>query len=435
MAEGRGADEMAEPRKDTIRKPNVLPLSLAALCNDTGSNMLYAFYPLFFVTVLGVTKMTWLGLIETVALLGGMLLRPLTGRLADRAGRRHFIWLGYLALMASRLTQGLAHVWQHLIPPKVLYELGRAARNPPREALLAESVDEDERGYAFGLLKSMDTFGAMLGPLLGLLVFWLLSRSGAPIDRCYRYVFFIAALPTLGSVYLILRHTREVRESEAGRESVDEETEEAIAKDEGLFAAPGLLPFTLASAFFSMWAVTENFLILCAVKLLHVSWEAIWPVVILFWFVNVSYAPTALLSGRASDRIGRKPPIVAALVVLAVLTAGFGFMPEVSAEGTGSIYLSRGFLLTAVLFLMHGVYQGLLKPSQTAFVADLAVGTRRAETLGVYSMATGAAAVAAPLIFGILWDTFSYRTPFIVSGICVGLGAVIIAVLVPERRR
>ncbi len=427
---------MTEPRKRTIHKPNVLPLSLAALCNDTGSDMLFAFYPLFFVAVLGVEKMTVLGLIESIALLVGLFARPIAGRLADRRGRRHLIWAGYLALMASRFTQGLAQVWQHLVPPKVLYELGRAVRNPPREALLAESVDQDERGYAFGLLKSMDTVGAILGPLLGLLAFWLMSRGGLPLDRCYRYIFFIAALPTLGSVYLILSKTREVRDNASGdaQEPQASGTQDPDG-EERLFAAPGLLPFTVASAFFSLWAVTENFLILCATKLLRLPRAAMWPAVVLYWFINVSFAPTALASGRLSDRIGRKPPIVAGLVVLAALTAAFGFVPEVSPQMASSPFVSGAFFATLVLFLLHGVYQGLLQPSQTAFVADLAVSARRAETLGVYSMVTGAAAVAAPLIFGILWDAFSYRTPFLISGICVGLSAAMVAGLVPERRR
>ena len=433
----------ADQEKPTIRKPNVLPLSLAALCNDTGSDMLFAFYPLFFVAVLGVEKMTLLGLIESIALLVGMFLRPLTGRLADRAGRRHFIWVGYLSLMASRFTQGLAQAWQHLVPPKVLYEVGRAMRNPPREALLAESVEEHERGYAFGFLKSMDTVGAILGPLLGLLAFWLMSRSGVAVEQCYRYVFSIAALPTAGSIYLILRHTREVREPARPREGEAEEAGDAgqpsapdqQGDDEALFAPRGLLAFTVASSFFSLWAVTENFLILCAATLLRIRRAAIWPVVILYWFINVSFAPVALLSGRLSDRIGRKPPIVAGLLVLAALTAGFSFVPQVSEPMAGSAFLSRAFVATAVLFLLHGAYQGLVSPSQTAFVADLALPARRAETLGTYSMVTGAAAVAAPLIFGLLWDRFTYRTPFIVSGICVGLSAVMIAAFVPERRR
>ncbi|MFQ5808280.1 MAG: MFS transporter, partial [Armatimonadota bacterium] len=292
------------------------------------------------------------------------------------------------------------------------------------------------RGYAFGFLKSMDTVGAIIGPLLGLLAFGLLSRSGVPVDRCYRYVFFFAALPTLGSISLILTKTREVRKPEQEKPaavggSAPEETNE----EERLFASPGLLPFTVASAFFSLWAVTENFLILCAVRLLRIRHAAVWPVVILYWFINVSFAPVALYAGRLSDRIGRKPPIVLGLVVLAGLTTAFGFVPEVSGEIVGSIFVSRAFLATTVLFLLHGAYQGLLKPTRTAFVADLAVGSRRGETLGVYSMATGAAAVAAPLIFGLLWDAFSYRTPFIISGICVGVSAVVVALLVPERGR
>lgn len=80
-----------------------------------------------------------------------------------------------------------------MVPSKVLYELGPGVRNPAREALLAESVPQEERGAAFGLLQSMDTAGAVLGPLLGLGMFALLLREGLSLEGAYRGVFLFAA--------------------------------------------------------------------------------------------------------------------------------------------------------------------------------------------------------------------------------------------------
>ncbi len=190
---------------------NVLPICFAAFFNDMGSDMLFAFYPIFFVQILHVSEMKALGLVDSLALLFGFIIMPLVGRLADIRGRKHLIWGGYSLLLISRLSQGLARVWQHLIPPKILYQIGRGIRNPPREALLADSVPPSHRGRAFGLLGSMDTFGAVIGPILGIGLFQLFLNMGVHIDEAYRWIFFCAAAPTTISVLLILFGTREVR--------------------------------------------------------------------------------------------------------------------------------------------------------------------------------------------------------------------------------
>lgn len=124
------------------KNAKVLPISLAAFFNDMGSDMLFAFYPIFFVQVLCISEMKVLGLVDSLALLFGYVIMPFVGRLADLRGRKHLIWIGYGLLAVSRLSQGLARVWQHLVPPKMLYQSGRGIRNPPREALLTDSVPQ-----------------------------------------------------------------------------------------------------------------------------------------------------------------------------------------------------------------------------------------------------------------------------------------------------
>jgi len=174
------------------------------------------------------------------------------------------------------------------------------------------------------------------------------------------------------------------------------------------------------SCVFSVAAVTENFMLVCGAKVLGLQREAVLTIVLLYWLINITFAPTAMLSGRLSDRLGRKPLIVSALLVLGLLTAGFALVH--SLVGVGA------------LFLMHGVYQGLLRPSQKAFVADLAPAGRRSEVLGTYSMWTGLAAVPAPLAFGLAWDHLGWQVPFIASGALVLVSALLILLLIPSRR-
>lgn len=397
------------------RIPNVLPICLAAFFNDMGSDMLFAFYPIFFVQVLRISDMKVLGLVDSLALLLGFVIMPFVGRLADIRGRKHLVWGGYSLLLISRLTQGLARAWEHLVPPKMLYQVGRGIRNPPREALLADSVPQSHRGRAFGLLGSMDTFGAVIGPILGIVLFQLFLNMGVHVDEAYRWIFFCAAGPTTVSILLILFGTREVRTDAAGARAPKKRWGLSI-----LLKDRTLLLFTLITMLFTFWNVSENFMLVSGARILGIPKEQFWVSVLLYWLINVSFAPTAYFAGRYSDRVGRRIPILAGMVVLGVMTMSFAY--------------AFNFLSVGVLFLMHGIYQGLYKPNVQAWVADLAPAEQRAEVIGTYKMLVGLSDIPGPLAFGLIWDLFGLRIPFLIGGAFCLVCAALLFLSVPTRR-
>jgi MFS family permease len=395
--------------------PNVLPISFAAFFNDMGSDMLFAFYPIFFVQVLHISEMRILGLVDSLALLFGFIIMPFIGRLADTRGRKHLIWGGYSLLLISRLSQGLARLWEHLVPPKVLYQIGRGVRNPPREALLSDSVPQSHRGRAFGLLGSMDTLGAVIGPILGIVLFQIFLNAGVHVDEAYRWIFFCAAAPTTVSVLLIFFGTREVRNDFAvARETKRSWGFSILLRDRTL------LLFTLVSTLFTFWSVSENFMLVSGVKILGIPKEQFWISVLFYWLINVSFAPTAYLSGRYSDKAGRKIPITVGMTVLGIMTMSFAF--AFSSVSVG------------ILFLMHGIYQGFYKPNVKAWVADLAPVKQRAEVIGTYKMLVGLSDIPGPFVFGLIWDHFGLKIPFLVGGAFCLLCAVLLSLSVPTKK-
>ncbi|MEA2090352.1 MAG: MFS transporter [Thermoproteota archaeon] len=409
---------MSETKSETriTKLKNVLPICFAAFFNDTGADMLFAFYPLFFIQVLGISEMKVLGLVDTLALLVGFLVMPFAGRLADIRGRRHLIWSGYALLLISRLSQGLAHIWEHLVPPKMLYQVGRGVRNPPREALLADSVPPRQRGRAFGLLGAMDTLGAIIGPILGIGLFQLFLNLGVQVDDAYRWIFFCAAAPTTISILIIFFGTREVR--------TDFGESKASRRKWGLTIIREnrpLLLFTLVTCLFTFWNVSENFMLVSGAEILGIGKEQFWISVILYWLINVTFSPTAFFSGRFSDKVGRKIPIIAGMVVLGVMTIGFAFAFNLYTVG--------------VLFMMHGVYQGLFRPSVQAWVADLAPEKRRAEVIGTYKMLTGVSDIPGPFVFGLIWDFSSRKTPFLIGGVFCLICAVLVMLFIPMKKK
>jgi MFS family permease len=397
-----------ESKTKLTKMPNVLPISLAAFFNDMGSDMLFAFYPVFCVQVLNISEMKTLGLVDSLALLFGFIIMPFVGRLADIRGRKHLIWGGYAFLAVSRLSQGLTRIWYHLVPPKMLYQIGRGIRNPPREALLTDSVPQSHRGRAFGLLGSMDTFGAVIGPLLGLYLFQQFMKYGVQIDEAYRWIFFAAAAPTTISILLILFGTKEVKK--------DFETQSIKKKEWGfsiLLKDRNLLIFTLITMVFTFWNVSENFMLVSGAKILGIPKEEFWNTVILYWLINVSFAPTAYFAGRFSDRFGRKIPIISGMIILGIMTMGFAY--------------AFNFFTVGVLFLMHGIYQGLYSPNVQAWIADLAPVDQRAEVIGTFKMLVGLSDIPGPFVFGLIWDYFGIETPFLIGGLfCIACAALMI---------
>ena len=406
---------MAKEAKIT-RMSNVLPICFAAFFNDMGADMLFAFYPIFFVQVLHISEMKILGLVDSLALLFGFIIMPLIGRLADIRGRKHLIWGGYSLLLISRLSQGLARVWEHLVPSKVLYQIGRGVRNPPREALLSDSVPQSHRGRAFGLLGSMDTLGAVVGPILGIVLFQIFLNIGVHVDEAYRWIFFCAAAPTTVSILLIFFGTREVRNDFAVARNAKRSWGFSI-----LIRDRTLLLFTLVSMLFTFWSVSENFMLVSGAKILGIPKEQFWVSVLLYWLINVSFAPTAYLSGRYSDRAGRKIPITVGMIVLGIMTMGFAY--------------AFNFISVGILFLMHGIYQGFFKPNVQAWVADLAPVKQRAEVIGTYKMLVGLSDIPGPFVFGLIWDHFGLKIPFLVGGMFCLLCASLLSLSVPTKRQ
>lgn len=417
----QGSEGKRERRRVT-RYPNVLSLCLATLFNDMGADMLFPFYPLFFLLVLKEPQLRWFGLVETTTILIGHIIRPFTGKLGDVRGRKFLVCFGYLFLVISRVLQGLAKLWPHLIPARAVYEIGRGMRNPPRASLLVSSVPPERRGEAFGMLNSMDTVGAIIGPLLGMGIFSLLAWAGFGLEARFRAIFFVAAVPTLASILIVAQFAREEGREETQRadlsEAVERRAAAPFAEEEGNRSSFYVL--TASCSLVGLLAITETMLLACGAKVLGIKPEQALKAVFLYWLVSLTFAPAAILSGRASDRLGRKPLIMGGFFTLFSLTA---FLP-----------FARGWGLLALVFLAHGIYQGLYKPVREAFVADLAPFGLRGKWLGAFEMWTGMSATVSPFLFGLLWDVVGPLWACYISAGAALAGAALVGAFVKEGR-
>ena len=140
-------------------------LGVISLLNDAASELVYPLIPLYLATVLAAGPRA-LGLVEGAAEASAALLKLVSGVWYDRVRRaKAFVVVGYGLAALARPLIAFVTAWPALLVLRVLDRLGKGLRSSPRDALLAHSVPDAQRGLAFGLHRAFDNAGAVVGPL------------------------------------------------------------------------------------------------------------------------------------------------------------------------------------------------------------------------------------------------------------------------------
>ncbi|HWI53926.1 MAG TPA: MFS transporter [Symbiobacteriaceae bacterium] len=377
---------------------NVWYAGLVSLFTDISSEMLVPVLPLFLANVLGAPVQA-IGLIEGLAEAMASLMKAFSGWFSDRVGKRKplMAW-GYGLSNFLKPLMGFTVGWGQVLAIKLADRFGKGLRGSPRDALIADSVQPDERGKAFGFHRAMDTTGAAIGPLLAFAILWL--RPGE-----YRWVFWAAIIPGMLALVAILF----IKETGSGVRQPG-----AVLRNWSLALGavpPKLRRFMLIGVLFAIGNSSDAFLILRAQNLGLAA--ALVPLA--YFAFNVSYAFLSYPAGALSDKIGRKPVMVGGFAAFALIYLGFG--------------LATHAWMAWPLFLLYGLYYAGTEGIQKAYIVDHAGKEHRGAAIGVYNALTGFAALPASVIAGYLWDTVGAAAPFYVGAGTAGLAAVLLLVL------
>jgi len=176
---------------------NVFAAGLVSLFMDISSEMIYPILPIFLTTVLGASKAT-VGIIEGIAESTASVLKVFSGWLSDKMGKRKFLMgIGYGVSVLSRPIMATAVNWGEVLTARFVDRFGKGVRTAPRDAIIADSVENNNLGKAFGFHRSMDTIGAVIGPAIAFLVLALYLNN-------FRLVFWLSVIPGIISVLLII---------------------------------------------------------------------------------------------------------------------------------------------------------------------------------------------------------------------------------------
>jgi MFS family permease len=360
----------------------VVWLGVVSLLTDVGTEMIYPLLPLFLSDVLHAPR-AFIGAVEGAAEATASLLKLVSGRITDAMSRRKPLTvLGYGISSTVRPIVGLATAPWHVLATRVADRVGKGLRTSPRDALIADAADANIRGRAYGFHQAMDNAGAIVGPVAATLLLYY----GVKL----RSVLLLSAIPgALAMAALVFGVREEPREApkKAGATtgSIDARAKRSLAL------------YLVAVVLFGLGNSSDAFLLLRAEQCgVAVKW------VPLLWMAhNATKAALSTWAGGLSDRVGRRPIIVAGWMFYAAVYLGFGFASQA--------------LQIWALFVAYGVYYALTEGAGKALVADLAPAHARGRAFGWYNAAIGLVALPASLGFGALADRFGARVPFTVS--------------------
>jgi MFS family permease len=390
---------------------NVWAVSLTSFFMDISSEMVINILPLFLSNVLGV-KTNIIGLIEGVAEATASLLKVFSGWLSDRLRARKWLAVGGYAL--STLAKPFfyfANSWGAVAGVRWADRVGKGIRTAPRDALVADSIDEHHRGLAFGFHRAADTSGAGLGLLIALGVIWLAQAGGMELTRAtFQTVVLISLIPAFLAVLSLAVVARDVPVT----------TRPKMPKFALRSLGRRFCTFMIIVGLFDLGNSSDAFLVLRAQER-GLSVIGVLGMLITF---NVVYTLVSAPAGSLSDRIGRRRLIVGGWLVYAAIYLGFAL------AGTG--------WHVWVLYAIYGLYYGLAYGTTKAMVADIVPEELRGTAYGTYNAVLGILDFPASLIAGLLWqgagrwEGFGPSAPFFFGGAMALLAAVLMARVMPH---
>ena len=372
----------------------VWALGLVSLFNDVSSEMIHGLLPVFLVSVLGAGTVM-VGLIEGLGEAVAAITKLFSGVISDRTGKRKpLVVAGYSLATLSKPLFALAPAAGWVLGARIMDRIGKGIRGAPRDALIGDIAPPEMRGAAYGLRQSLDDIGAVVGPLIAMALMWVSGDN-------FRLVFWVALVPGLAAVALLILYVEEAEEQRAPAKERPRTEWRAIGglgrAFWGIVAAGGVLTLARFSLAFVILRAQDRGLALALI-----------PMVLILVHLVASFAsyPMGLLADRANKRM--------------LLVAGF--LVLILAD----MMLALGQGLTAIMIgialwgLHLGVSQGLL----AALVAETAPSELRATGFGVFNLINGLTLLLASLVAGILWQQFGPAATFWTSGAVAATGLV-----------
>ncbi|MES2298195.1 MAG: MFS transporter [Pseudomonadota bacterium] len=383
--------------------PGVWVLGLVSLLMDVSSEMIHSLLPIFMVTGLAASATT-VGVVEGMAEATALIVKIFSGMLSDWLGRRKGLaLLGYGMAALTKPMFALATSTAVVLGARLVDRVGKGIRGAPRDAMIADLALPQHRGAAFGLRQSLDTVGAVLGPLLAVALMLLWHND-------FRAVFWVAVIPAVLAVALLLFGVREPAAAPGARRANPITRANLARLGAAYWWVVGV------GAVFTLARFSEAFLLLRAQQAGVVV--ALVPLVLVA--MNLAYTFCAYPFGKLSDTVSHRGLLALGMLVL----IGADLLLAASAHWT--------LMLAGVL--LWGIHMGITQGLLAAMVAAAAPPDLRGTAFGFYGVLSGVSTLAASVCAGVLWDGLGAGATFYASAALAVLALLALA-LRPAARR
>jgi MFS family permease len=356
---------------------NVWAVSFTSFFMDISSEMVINILPLFLSNVLGV-KTNIIGIIEGAAEATASILKLFSGWLSDQLKARKWLAVtGYAISALSKPFFYFANSWEAIGAVRWADRVGKGVRTSPRDALVADSVDEETRGLAFGFHRAADTAGAVIGLLIALAAVWLAQSNNLDLTaHTFRTVVLISLVPAILAVLALAIGSRDVPVK--GARKLPRFAFRSLGRP--------FVTFMIIVSIFDLGNSSDAFLVLRAQER-GLNVVGVLGMLVTF---NLVYTLVSTPAGSLSDRIGRRKLIVGGWLVYAAIYYGFA--------------LAQNGLQVWVLYTIYGIYYGMAFGTANAMIADLVPEDLRGTAYGTYNAILGILDFPASVIAGILWQ-------------------------------
>jgi MFS family permease len=389
---------------------NVWVMSATSLLNDISSEMLLNLIPFFLANILGV-RTAVIGLIEGVAETTASLLKILFGVMSDRFGKRKpFAVVGYALSAITKPLLYFATAWSWVLGVRLADRIGKGVRTAPRDALIADSIDNTQRGLAFGLHRASDTLGAFLGLGIAAFIVWRTQAQDSLLTLdTFKLIVLVSIIPGVLGVLVLALGAVDVAAKGEGAEIKRLSLKEMD---------PRFKYFLFVLVLFTLGNSSDAFILLRGQE----RGLSILQVMGMSLTFNAVYTVFAGPLGAWSDQVGRRRLILMGWLAYGLVYLGFAF-----SQTGGQVWM---------LYALYGLYYAATEGAAKALVADFVPQAQRGTAYGLFNAAIGLTVLPASLLAGLLWQGlgawtgFGASAPFFFGALMVLLAGLLFARLV-----
>nr|MDO8135019.1 MFS transporter [Candidatus Njordarchaeum guaymaensis] len=388
----------SDERPTALGFRNVVRLGYVSFFTDVSTEMILGVLPFFIVKELGGTAAI-LGFIEGVAEAVNYAFRVFAGVVTDKIGRRKpLVLLGYGLSSIAKPLFAVSASWSHAFAVRVTDRVGKGIRTSPRDALISDSATKSQAGKAFGLHRSLDQIGAIIGPLMAFVAIPIIGMRG---------VFWFSFIPAIIALLILLFFVRDAK-GPVRQRSVFENARDVLNRE--------FILLLVVLGIFAIGAYNFSFILLIAGSLGVQETQ----IPLVYASLNVATVILGLPAGILADKVGK------------VSVLGFSYILFL-ATSAGGLLLTGNPLYAFLIALLFGSYLGIAETVQRAIIPDFTKPELKGTAYALYYTLIGVGSLVANSTFGALWSNVSPTAAFQYSIFTTMAGVAALIVFTAKR--